>query len=1214
MKIYRIIFLFFFILPLQSKAEKVDTTVAKIVVRNFIKPIIQESKNSKVQDIKLKLLYEKTEYINDLKDIDEYPLYYVYGFNENSGFVIVAADDRVNPIIGYSLESSFSVMNQPSAFIYWINKIEKQILYAIEKNVSQKNDISIKWNQLKGVTKGEVDPTLPICGPLLVEEGYTFMWDQGKPYNRMCPTYDTIYFTPPETRHAKVGCVAVAMGQLMKYWNYPIIGNDSHSYIENEYGLQSVNFMEDYYDWEEMSYSLNIDSVSYSIYDTAIYPIPELLYHCGVSVEMDYGEDGSGANVDNIPFALTNYFRYSDSITTRSLTIFNFPDKWISYLKDEIINKRPVIYKAVDLYNLTNHAFICDGYDSDNNFHFNWGWGGLFNGFYSIYAIDPYIYEFETAEQIFTGIEPRLEAFTPDKFENDNNISNARWITTDQLQIHSIVPLSDTDWLKFTIDQPSIITLSTTGIVGDTEMWLFKEDGITEINHDDNGGEDYFSKIVHKIESGIYYVKIEEKGNNDYIGSYTFQLSLSELSSTDGIVELEYFLNNDPGFGNANSILVNPSESISSSFNIPLNIQMGFHAFYVRAKDSHGKWSFTHDVPFYHLEIPSGSNLTEVEYFVDEDPGLGNGSKLSIVPSTEINKSFNLSLNSISVGFHTLYIRVKDSKDKWSMTHKISFYKVHISPIPSLSSLEYYIDYDPGFGNGTALSLSSSTEITKTFNLDLSDITTGFHRLYIRAQYQNGNWSVVQSRTFYRLEIPAQPNITDIECFLDQDPGLGSGNNIPVLPPIESLNMTYNLDLSDIDEGNHMLYIRVKDSSGRWSMTYVDSVMVTKGLLLIEVIGPTEVCQGDTAFLKAPTEEGLSYAWEKDEILIPNETDSIYYALQSGDYAVIVNDNVSYIDTSEIETITVNPVPLADAGSNQEVCYGESVTLTATGGTDYVWDNNITNGVPFYPTGTTDYHVMVTNEYGCSSQDSVTVIVNELPDADGGRDFEICYGDTITLTVSGGISYSWDNNVSDGVPFSPASTSDYHVTVTDENNCSDIDTVTVVVHPLPLINLGSDTTISTNDTLLLNAGSEFISCLWNNDSTTQTISVDGSVIGIGTYTYYVTTANEFGCLNSDTIVITIEPFSGINNSLADHVLVYPNPSTGKINILFVRGKPDKAIIEILNIVGEAIALQEIPKVNYGNLYEIDLSNKSKGVYFIQIYHQNQIVVKKVIIQ
>ena len=138
--------------------------------------------------------------------------------------------------------------------------------------------------------------------------------------------------------------------------------------------------------------------------------------------------------------------------------------------------------------------------------------------------------------------------------------------------------------------------------------------------------------------------------------------------------------------------------------------------------------------------------------------------------------------------------------------------------------------------------------------------------------------------------------------------------------------------------------------------------------------------------------------------------------------------------------------------------------------------------------------------------------------------------------------------------------------------------------------------------------------LWNNDSTTQTISIDGSVIGVGTFTYSVTIGDEFGCINSDTIVITIEPYSGINQILSDHIVIYPNPSTGKVYIYFTWGKPDKAIIDVLNIIGETITMKEIPKITNRNVYEIDLSTITRGIYFIRIYHQNQMVVKKIIIQ
>jgi Zn-dependent metalloprotease len=706
----------------------------------------------------------------------------------------------------------------------------------------------------------------------------------------------------------------------------------------------------------------------------------------------------------------------------------------------------------------------------------------------------------------------------------------------------------------------------------------------------------------------------QKDSDNTFFPIDDITYTATAYDSQQDIVELEYFLNADPGFGNATKIQITPSENITEEFNIPLNIQNGFHTLYVRARDLYSKWSFTQNIPFYHLEFTPESNLTKIEYFIDNDPGYGNATSLSIVTSAEITKVFNLELSDLSYGFHTLYIRARDSNGKWSLTKSIPFYKVSIAPEPDLSKIEYFMDDDPGFGNGNILPLSTH-EITETFNIDLSTVSTGFHRIYIRAQDQNGNWSLIQTRSFYKIDIHPSPSITEIEYFINNDPGLGSGARIPVFPQGEDISMAFVADLANILEGTHRLYIRVKDSDNKWSIIYSDTIAVTRGPLLIDVDGTLNVCQHDTVLLKAPTKKGWAYSWVKDGDIIPNANDSLYYPVQSGNYSVIVNDNVSYIDTSQIVIVTISPLPSANAGSDTEICSGESVTLTATGGILYTWDNSIANSVPFYPIITTDYHVIVTDEADCSGIDTVTVTVYPLPEIVISEDQIICEGDRVLLTVSGGSSYLWSTGeTTSSISVSPSGLTIYPVMVNDENDCSNNDTVTVTVHPLPPVHLGNDSTISTLDTLKLDAGQTFVSYLWNNDSTTQTISIDGSVLGIGTYSYHVVVNDEAGCSNSDTIIIAVESASGLNDLISDNILIYPNPSTGKVNIQIEEYGSNNLLIEVINIVGKSIILKKISKVNNRNTYEIDLSLHSKGIYFIKVYYNDQMMVKKIIIQ
>ncbi len=143
--------------------------------------------------------------------------------------------------------------------------------------------------------------------------------------------------------------------------------------------------------------------------------------------------------------------------------------------------------------------------------------------------------------------------------------------------------------------------------------------------------------------------------------------------------------------------------------------------------------------------------------------------------------------------------------------------------------------------------------------------------------------------------------------------------------------------------------------------------------------------------------------------------------------------------------VTVNPLPIANAGPDITLCAGQSTTLNATGGDSYTWTSGVINGVPFTPTETATYTVTVTLYNGCTNTDNTTVIVNPLPIANAGPDVSICAGQNVTLSATGGLTYSWTGGVTNGVAFIPTETATYTVTVATDFGCTSTDDVTVSV-------------------------------------------------------------------------------------------------------------------------------------------------------------------------
>ncbi len=322
----------------------------------------------------------KSTQLTDLSKAAGFPNLYIFS-TENS-FVVMSADDCAQPILGYSLSDKFIVDDMPENLRWWLQQYSDEIQWGIENGIQPDKSTADEWQDLKEGKNSKDTPTT-VVEPLL-----TTKWDQGSPYNMYCPT-GTV-----------TGCVATAMAQVMNYWNYPEQGQGSHSYIPEkhpEYGEQSVNFGEATYDWDNMTDTYNSTST-----DTQKQAVATLMYHCGVSVNMNYAtssEGGSGAVSSTVPDALVEYFKYAPSATYKYKNDFT-NDQWIALLQSELDEHRPVFYAGRYEYKVNNetktggHAFVCDGYRSDNYFHFNWGWSGsdgngTDNGYWPIGALNP---------------------------------------------------------------------------------------------------------------------------------------------------------------------------------------------------------------------------------------------------------------------------------------------------------------------------------------------------------------------------------------------------------------------------------------------------------------------------------------------------------------------------------------------------------------------------------------------------------------------------------------------------------------------------------------------------------------------------------------------------------------------------------------------------------------------------------------------------------
>lgn len=305
---------------------------------------------------------------------------YVFNAGSNAGFVLVSAEDRAAEVLGYSDTGSFDLDRMSPEMRNWMEGYVDEITYIRDNNVETAPQKSTNGGK----------KVAPLLGNI--------MWDQGAPYNNMCPDYDI-------SSKCATGCVATAMAQVMYYHRWPETGKGSYTYAPAIMGGRTLtaDFGSTHYSWDDMTPKYDSNSS-----EAGCDAVAELMLHCGISVSMNYSLS-SGAGSDVIPYALFNYFDYDKGVAYRQRSNYS-SEEWQQIIEDEIDNGRPVI--ATGRSSSGGHAFVFDGYDENGFVHVNWGWSGMSNGYFRTSALNPPLqgtggsaggYNYD--QQIITGIQ-----------------------------------------------------------------------------------------------------------------------------------------------------------------------------------------------------------------------------------------------------------------------------------------------------------------------------------------------------------------------------------------------------------------------------------------------------------------------------------------------------------------------------------------------------------------------------------------------------------------------------------------------------------------------------------------------------------------------------------------------------------------------------------------------------------------------------------------
>lgn len=324
--------------------------------------------------------------------------FYIFD-TDGGGFVIIAADDCAHPVLAYGEkgladDDDFNRTTMPQNLRNWLEGYNYSINKALADGYTAPASVQAEWEALRA---GKAAQAVPVVEPLVKTK-----WSQHQEYIGFKNTYN--YYTPADVyvyegqeypMNTPVGCVATAMAQVMKYWEWPIQGTGSHNYVPKthpEYGEQSADFGATTYDWLNMPESLTFRSAARRIQAVAL-----LMYHCGVACNMKYDINGSGTQTtiytkhpeySPAEHAFCTYFGYSNSLESYIRSDFEKTEDWIQMLKNELDAGRPMMYAGAALKG-GGHCFVCCGYDSEDRFYFNFGWGGSYDGYFSVDAIQP---------------------------------------------------------------------------------------------------------------------------------------------------------------------------------------------------------------------------------------------------------------------------------------------------------------------------------------------------------------------------------------------------------------------------------------------------------------------------------------------------------------------------------------------------------------------------------------------------------------------------------------------------------------------------------------------------------------------------------------------------------------------------------------------------------------------------------------------------------
>ncbi len=630
--------------------------------------------------------------------------------------------------------------------------------------------------------------------------------------------------------------------------------------------------------------------------------------------------------------------------------------------------------------------------------------------------------------------------------------------------------------------------------------------------------------IPTSLPAGFHFLSIRTKDASGLWGLFEKRGIYISSSTADAanIVAAEYFFDADPGVGNGTAVSVGTTGAVVNfTAVIPTALPAGFHFLSIRTRDASGLWGLFEKRGFYISgSTTDAADIVAAEYFFDADPGVGNGTAVSVGTTGAVVNFAVVIPTALPAGFHFLAIRTRGADGKWGLYEKRGFYiSGATTDAANIVAAEYFFDADPGVGNGTAVSVGTTGTVVNFTAVIPISLPVGFHFLAIRTKGADGVWGLYEKRGFYVSSFAADAaNIVAAEYFFDTDPGVGNGTALTITTPGGIVTETFNIPDPGLTLGSHFLAIRVKGLDGKWGLyehrsftignstitcpantaattspgecsvvvNGIDPVVTPPQSFTYTLTGATtgsgigtasgqsfnagattvayaltgsptvncsftvtvtaiapgitthpasqSVCAGaNVTFSVVATGSGLTYQWRKGGINIGGATSSSYtitgaVAGDAGSYDVVVSTLCGTNSPSAIATLTVGVTTITTHPTSQSVCPGSNVTFSvvATGaGLTYQWRKGGVNiggatspsfsiiGVVAGDAGS--YDVVVTGNCGNATSNAAVLTINaSTVITTNPASQAVCAAANVTFSVvatgTGVLTYQWKKN------------------------------------------------------------------------------------------------------------------------------------------------------------------------------------------------------------